>query len=123
MQFQVEIEYWEGVNGICPIADQIEGLPNQHQVWIIKRDVFFESLTFEQLKKSGYFPKAQGTKYPLGELRYVGSKGYNYRMLCIIWKDQLVGLVLFQGSGSGGQLRKHIKQAIELAEDWKKRHP
>jgi hypothetical protein len=123
MPFQVEIEYWENKDGKCPIEECIAGLPHQHQARIFKKDEFFEGLTLEQLiLKSDYFEKAKGCD-DIWVLRYVGAKGYNYRMTCIIWKKRLVGLVFFEGSGSGGRLARHLAKSMRLAEDWKKRNP
>lgn len=123
MDFHVEIEYWESSAGECPIENFILSLPADHQNRIIKKNDFFEKLTLQQLMKTTCFEKAKGASQALWELKYPGSKGMNYRMLCIIHKQSVVGLDLFQGSGSGGKLRKHFDQAIQRADDWRKRNP
>ncbi len=123
MDFQVEIEYWEDARGISPVADFIGDLPAKHQAWIAKRDEFFESMTMRQLMQTQFFEKAKGQSSPLWELKYSGSGGKNYRMLCIICKHSLIGLVIFQGSGSGGKLNKFSQKAIERGADWRRRNP
>ena len=123
MDFPLEIEHWEDVDGTCPIQDFLLSLPQKHQVWIAKKDAFFERMTFGQLLGTQYLQQVRGTKTPLLELRYAGSRAMNYRMLCIVWKRVLVGVVIFQGSGGGGKLNKHLKKALLLANDWKRRNP
>jgi hypothetical protein len=123
MDFNVDIEYWESSAGECPIENFILNLPANHQTWIAKKDIFFEKMTVRQLMKTMSFEKAKGTRETLWELKYAGSKGMNYRMLCIIHKQSIIGLELFKGSGSGGMLRKYFEQAIHRAQDWKIRNP
>jgi hypothetical protein len=120
MDFLTEIEYWQNPQGNCPIEQFILKLPAKHQAWIAKKDVFFESMSVRELMRSSYFEKVSDTE--LWELKYSGSGGYNYRMLCIIWHRGIVALVMFQGSGSGGKLNKYITRAQANAEDWKNRH-
>ncbi len=123
MDFRVEIEYWEDVDGISPIVQFIRERPLEHQVRIKKRNDHFRNLTFQQLRNTPFFELATGAKHPLWELKYLASKGMNYRALCIIHKNILVVLVVFKGSGSGGRLQKYFPQAIQRAEEWKQRHP
>ena len=80
-------------------------------------------MTLQEFVRTSYIEKVKGIKYQLWEVKYSGLGGKNYRMICFVWKKSLVGLLIFQGSGSGGKLSKFFKKAITLAEDWKFRNP
>ena len=79
--------------------------------------------TISSLLRTPYFRKAQGAKDTLWELQYPASHGMNYRAICLLWQQRVVVLVMFKGSGSGGKIRHYFQQAIERAEDWKRRYP
>ena len=74
MDFQVEIEYWEDVDGTSPIIQFIRERPMEHQVRIKKRNDHFRSLTFQQFRNTPFFEPAKGAKYPLWELKYLASR-------------------------------------------------
>lgn len=122
MDFQTDIEYWAGSDGVSPVSQLIRSLPISHQRWINKRDEFFEKLTIQQLLLSKHIVHIRDVDYPLKEIRYAGSGGMNYRALCFLWKRKIVMLVMFQGSGGDGNIKKYFKTAIERAESWKIRN-
>lgn len=123
MDFQVDIEYWEDSRGFSAVTKFIlEQIPTEDQARIAKKNNHFRSLTFQQLCKTPFFEPVKGAKYPLWELKYLASKSMNYRALCILHKSILVILLIFKGSGSEGKLQKHFPQAIQRAEDWKRRN-
>ena len=123
MDFKFGIEYWEHSNGFSPVAEFFKELPAEHKKRIGDREDFCEGLSFLELLRTPYFRKAQGAKDTLWELRYPASHGMNYRAICLLWQQRVVVLVMFKGSGSGGKIRHYFQQAIERAEDWKRRYP
>lgn len=120
---RIEIELWEDARGNVPVAEFLSKLPKEHQARIVKRNDFFENLTWEQLGQSRYYEKVQGIQYPLWELKYPGSGSFSYRMLCFRWKELLIGVEMFAGSGSSGNVLNYVPVAIRRADDWKFRYP
>ncbi|HEY0220744.1 MAG TPA: hypothetical protein VGC58_00805 [Candidatus Paceibacterota bacterium] len=116
MDYLTDIEFWEDINGNSPITDFLSGTPLKAKKWIIKKNSYFEQLTVEQLRKSKYLEPVEGTEFLILELKYFTQPPY--RMLCTVWKQKLVGLVMFQGSGTK-EISKNIKQAIDRASYWK----
>ncbi|TSC63462.1 MAG: hypothetical protein Athens041674_94 [Parcubacteria group bacterium Athens0416_74] len=119
----VEIELWEDEAGASPVAEFIALLPVEHQEWIAKRNDFLERLTWPELHLSKYYEKIQGTAHSLWELKYSGSRAHVYRAICFRWKHQLVTLEIFAGSGSSGNVLRHVPVAAARAENWKVRNP
>lgn len=119
MDYQIDIEFWNDGLDNSPIADYLNGLPLKDRGWIIKKNEYFERLTISQLRKSKHLEPVEGTDMLILELKYYSQPPY--RMLCVIWKQKLIGLVMFQGSGTRG-ISRYKTQAIERADHWKRSH-
>jgi hypothetical protein len=122
MAIPVEIELWEE-NGFSPLEKFIEELPAKDQAWIMRRMEFLSRLDHSGLMRSKYFERLRGEKEMLYEMKFAGSGSLNYRMICFIWQQKVVGLVMFKGSGSGGRATKFSATALHRMARWEARHP
>lgn len=119
MNFPIKIAFWEAKDDHSPITEFLDSIAVRDAVWISKKNSYFERKNYKQLEYSKHWGKIVNIDYELYELKYHSSPPY--RAICIPWKEKIVILVLFKGSGSNGNVNRYLPTAVERAKDWKER--
>lgn len=112
-----DIEFYEDKRGISDILD---GMPPKDQARFFKKTESFKKLPFYSFVRHDsveFIPNYKG----FYEIKYKFSSP-PYRAIAFIQNTCLVLLLVFKGSGSGGNLNKHLVRAVNRANDWKNRY-
>ena len=114
MEDTTHLEYWQ-FNGSSPISDFLMHVEVNDLKQIKKKDELFSKKTVRELCLSRDLTKIKGTgNPPLYELRYQFKNPY--RAICLrIKENELLIVEIFRGSGSGGEVEKHLPIAIKRA--------
>lgn len=117
------IVIWASDSNDQPVKNFIVQLPPKTKSRIFKRADHYAEMTVDQLLANReILEKVHGSTYPLYELKFRISPPI--RAISIIWKNKVVVLKMFKGSGSNGRLGKEVtRQVIEMADNWKLRFP
>lgn len=98
-------------------SDILSGMSFKEKSRFIKKTEDFQKLPFLKFRSSKDVEFISDNFY---ELKYRFTHP-PYRGIAIIYKDCLVILLVFKGSGSNGKLNKNMPRAINRANDWKSR--
>ncbi len=115
------IEPWDDGEGNSPIEDFLAELPAKSFRYIVRKREYYEKRTVQQLKNNRLFLEdIKGTDSKLWELKFRSSP--QYRAVCIIRGNSIIMLVMFKGSGSEGEVMRHVPKALERSIAWDERY-
>jgi len=113
------IDFWE-YGELSPISNFLLSLIEKDQVQITKKNETFAQKSVQQLCMLEDLKKIKGTEHPaLYELKYRTKNPY--RAICLrTGENDLLVLEMFKGSGSDGEVERHIPTAKKRLGIWQK---
>lgn len=117
---KLTIEAYEDDEGNSPIEDFLKSLSAKDFSYIVKKRAYFHGYSIPQLKNSRHLENIRSA-VAFWELKFHSPTPY--RTVCIIRGNKVVILDMFKGSGSDGEVIRHIPKCLQRAHDWDgKRH-
>ncbi|MFY9462615.1 MAG: hypothetical protein WAP52_00305 [Candidatus Sungiibacteriota bacterium] len=112
------IEDWNGQEMTI-----LDSLPHRVVVPILNKIRYYQNHTVNQLKNNRKFLESisgVNSEIVLWELKFYSDPPY--RAICIVIGSRIIVLVMFQGSGSHGKVRKWVPKALVKAGEWYKQN-